>query len=174
MADNDFGAFADLVPKGALGPSGGLTGEKVAEIKGKLAAGRTLRQHLDHVQRLYDTTLKGVGPRKSIEELIPSQRNSRFDAAAKQVTLLGRQAFRVPGSGSDTEGELKVLLDALQPNRWSFDSANEERISGARSMLDAMERNYAPMVGEQPQLPARARDAGLDDLIAEYQRRKGR
>lgn len=174
MADNDFGAFADLVPQGALGPTSKMTNEQLGQVRGKLAAGRMLRRQLGDVEGLYNKTLKGTGIRQSLSEYLPSQANQRFDAAAKGLTLLGRQAFRVPGSGAESDKELEILLRAVEPNTKSFDAANEQRLSQLRAMTDEMERNYAPMIGEKPQLPPRAADVGIDDLIAEYQRRKVR
>jgi hypothetical protein len=73
-------------------------------------------------------------------------------AAAKGITLLGRQAFRVPGSGADSDRELQTLLDAVQPSSGDFDAANIQKFRQLRRMVGDMEREYAPIAG----MPVRA------------------
>lgn len=165
------GPFDDLIPAGALAPEGEVGKELYGQIKGKLAAAKSLRSQLDETEKLYNKDFKGTGIRQSLSEYIPSQKTSRFNAAAAGLTLLGRQAFRVPGAGAESDRELGLLLKAIEPSNTAFDAGNEQRMKQLRRMIGDVEKNYGPIVGQPA--PAPTPDVELDDLIAEYQRRKG-
>lgn len=135
--------------------SGGVTAEARSQAQAKIAAARQLRQQLQTVEHLFDQTL---AQGRSVAEYIPTAENKTFDAAVDGLMPLARQAFRVPGSGADSERE-GMYLEKILPNRWSFDEANRQRINQLKQMIDAVEREYGPIAGIEQQSPAPSQDS---------------
>lgn len=116
----------------------------------KVGAARAMLQQLAKVHGMYDKTM-GKGGLAGMREFNPFDRdNQQFDGAVAAIPLLARQAFRVAGSGSDSDRELKLITDAL-PNRWSFDASNKERFNSLDSVLRGFINNYGGLAGYSPQ-----------------------
>lgn len=112
----------------------------------KVAAARTMLQQLNHVRSLYDKNMSATGL-AGLNEFNPVRReNQEFDGAVSAIPLLARQAFRVQGSGADSDRELKLITDAL-PSRWSFDSTNQERFKTLDRVLRNFISTYGPLAG---------------------------
>lgn len=92
---------------------------------------QALANQIDRVQVLFNENLKGRNP---VEALKPSSRT--FDAAGANLVKQAFSAFRVPGEGSQSDADLKLLLDAAKPSSWSFDESNLERLAGLRSQVE--------------------------------------
>lgn len=138
------GEYNQMVQSGQIPQfSGSVTNESRGAAQAKIAAARSLRGQLDRVEKMYR---QGIGKEKSVVEYLPTPENKQFDAAVSGLMPLARQAFRVPGSGADTEREGKYIEDIL-PNRLSFDEANDQRFAQLRQMLDDIERDYGPIAG---------------------------
>lgn len=119
--------------------------ETIGAAQAKIAAARQLQDQLSTVERMFTERFEG---RRSLGEYLPTAPNSEFDAAVGGLMPLIRQAFRVPGSGSDTEKEAQYL-ENLIPNRWSYDESNRQRIDQLKDMIGSVEREYAPIAGER-------------------------
>ncbi len=103
---------------------------------------------LNDVERQYKEGFTSPNFGDRLMEFLPwTDKAKSFNAAAKGITLLGRQAFRVPGSGADSDRELQTLLDAVQPSAGEFDAANVQKFRQLRRMVGDMEREYAPIAG---------------------------
>jgi hypothetical protein len=123
----------------------------LGQARAKLAAARMLREQLKEVRSLYKTTLgKSNGGIAAIAEYFPTPENRRFNAAADGLMPLARQAFRVPGSGADSDKELEVLVRSLLPRHSDYDAVNEQRMAQLESMIDGTEKEWGPIVGETP------------------------
>lgn len=118
--------------------------ETIGAAKAKIAAARQLRAQLQEVERLFSTQQEG---QRSIWEYAPSEQNKIFDKAVQGLMPLARQAFRVPGSGADTDKEAQYI-EGLMPDRFAFDGTNRQAIDQLYSMLDAVEQEYGPIAGE--------------------------
>jgi hypothetical protein len=129
-------------------PGSGETASVRSAARAKVAAGRMLLGQLDDVEQQYKAGFTSPDFVDRVMEFVPwTDKAKGFNAAAKGVTLLGRQAFRVPGSGADSDRELQTLLDAVQPSSGDFDAANVQKFRQLRRMVGDMEREYAPIAG---------------------------
>jgi len=120
--------------------------ETIGAAKAKIAAARQLRAQLQSVEKLFQTQQEG---QRSIWEYAPSEQNKIFDKAVQGLMPLARQAFRVPGSGADTDKEAQYI-EGLMPDRYAFDGTNRQAIDQLYSMLDAVEQEYGPIAGDPP------------------------
>jgi len=146
-----MGMFDDLIPGGGKGGGGGrqVGVQQRSAAMAKIAAARQLREQLKNVRGIYDKTLKGVGP-WSLLEYLPTPANREFDAAAAGMVPLARQAFRVPGSGADSDAEQAALVKGLIPRARDFDSENEQRMRQLEQMIGSTEREWGPIAGVAP------------------------
>ncbi|MFN3776780.1 MAG: hypothetical protein ACK4SP_13585 [Sphingomonas parapaucimobilis] len=116
----------------------------------KIAAIRSMRRASNRAHELYDRDMSATGV-AGLKEYNPFRtENQRFDGAVAAVPLLARQAFRVPGSGSDSNAELKLITDAL-PNRWATDASNRQRFENLGSVFSDMIGNYGYQAGYSPE-----------------------
>jgi hypothetical protein len=107
---------------------------------------RTFRKQLHQVRQLYDRDMSKAGA-AGLNEYNPFRRqNQEFDGEAATLAPLARQAFRVSGSGGDSNSELKVILDTL-PNRWSFDGTNQGRFRALDNIIGDVIANNAGLAG---------------------------
>ncbi|MBB3910157.1 hypothetical protein [Sphingomonas desiccabilis] len=125
------------------------TGQSAQAAYTKVGAARAMLKQLSHVRSLYDKNMS-AGGLAGVREFNPLNRqNQEFDGAVSAIPLLARQAFRVAGSGSDSDRELKLITDAL-PNRWSFDATNAERFKTLDSVLRGFITSYGGLAGYSP------------------------
>lgn len=121
-------------------------GQAAQAAYAKVAALRSMKKQLNRVHELYDRNMSQDGF-AGLKEYYPlRQENQEFDGAVAALPLLARQAFRVSGSGADSDKELKILTDAL-PNRWSFDGTNKERFRTLDTLMGDMIGNNAGLAG---------------------------
>ncbi len=125
------------------------TGQAAQAAFTKVGAAREMLRHLAKVRGMYDKNM-GRGGLAGLAEYNPLRReNQEFDGAVAAIPLLARQAFRVAGSGSDSDRELKLITDAL-PNRWSFDASNNERFNSLDGVLRGFISSYGGLAGYSP------------------------
>ena len=124
-----------------------------------------IQPQLNRVRDLYDRNLKGAGPMQSIREYLPSQSNSQFDNAVAGLRILVRPATRTPGEGAMSDFESKLAMQNL-PERWSFDGANEEALTGLQRLLDTSRSDYSKRLGlpaAPPKKSAAPRSVKIDE-----------
>jgi len=157
------------INKGASAPTSGprVNSNTASAALAKVAAVHQLRQQLGNVEKLYAKHLKGVGP-GSLLEYLPLPQNRAFDAAADGLLPLARQAFRVPGSGADSDKEQEALIRALLPRASEYDSVNEQRMSQLRQMIDSTEREWGPIAGVRPAPAPPARKAPPAPRVVDF------
>lgn len=126
------------------------TGSAAQAAYTKVGAARAMLKQLNKVRGMYDKSFS-KGGLAGLGEFNPFDRtNQQFDGAVAAIPLLARQAFRVSGSGSDSDRELKLITDAL-PNRWSFDASNGERFKSLDSVLRGFVTSYGGLAGYSPE-----------------------
>ena len=126
------------------------TGAAAQAAYTKVGAARAMLQQLNKVRGMYDKNF-AAGGMAGAKEFNPfSTTNQQFDGAVSAIPLLARQAFRVSGSGSDSDRELTLITDAL-PNRWSVDASNKERFKTLDSVLRGFVTNYGGLAGYSPE-----------------------
>jgi hypothetical protein len=93
-----------------------------------------------HVQGLYDEGYKGGGFFHNLGEVLPdwlSPKNAEFDAAAKGLSDTMLPVIRIPGSGTQTEGDAARFVQGNEPQARDFDTTIKEKLSTVRNRLDA-------------------------------------
>jgi hypothetical protein len=157
----DMGKTSSLpkAPPGGAAPRGAFDldtpvtppkGQAAQAAYTKVGAARAMLQQLHKVRTLYDKNFSAGGMAGAREFNPFSTTNQEFDGAVAAIPLLARQAFRVSGSGADSDRELKLISDAL-PNRWSFDASNKERFKTLDSVLRGFVTSYGGLAGYSPE-----------------------
>ncbi|WP_066803350.1 hypothetical protein [Sphingomonas asaccharolytica] len=122
------------------------TGQGAQAAFAKVAAARTMLKQLNRVRSMYDKNMTATGL-AGLQDYNPfRQENQEFDGAVAAIPLLARQAFRVAGSGADSDRELKLITDSL-PNRWGFIATNRERFKSLDNVLRGFITSYGPLAG---------------------------
>lgn len=161
-------------------------GLKAPELKA-WQKGRASMEALTLLNKLrsnYDANFNESGA-AAIQEYLPSQKNSALD---KQIAgLLGpaKAAYRVDGEGAFSDTDMQLLRDAL-PDRWSFDSGNQQSMRDldgqlrghirtgfgaagltSEDIMRAYETNsYVPAANGGP-MDAESRNTMLDQMVKE-------
>ena len=117
-------AAAEAAAEAAAAKAGQAGPESETQLKAGATAGdlRTMMQTINELQTLYNQNLAGQGPLQSIGEYFPSNANDRINTLSAGLGQLGMSAFRVPGSGEQSDRELANFIDANQPSTWNRDS----------------------------------------------------
>src|SRR3546814_4333588 len=88
---------------------------------GRLANLKALEKQMGRIRELYR---QGPGATKGVSGLgdfLPTEVNSKFDSAGAGITQLAQAAFRVPGTGEQSDRELQPFVAAKQPSSWDKD-----------------------------------------------------
>ena len=108
----------------------------------KYASLKSMEQQIERVQALYR---KGPGWTKGISSLLdymPTPSNQAFDAAGAGLGEIGLAAFRVPGSGSQSDNELKAFLAANRPFASDIDEKQQEKLRNLSTRLTQTYKAY--------------------------------
>lgn len=130
-----------------------LTGDARNQALQKLAALKLLAEQANRSAQSFDQTQNGGGLMHSLSELAPSwfnDGNAKFDATVEGMTPLAKAAFRVPGSGSDSDKESAAFLGLL-PGRYSSDAKNLERYKQMSAILRSSIDSQRQLLGMAPQ-----------------------
>lgn len=97
--------------------------ESETQLKAAAAAAdlKTMMQTINELQTLYNQNLAGQGV-QSLGEYFPSNEIDRIDTLSAGLGQLGMSAFRVPGSGEQSDRELANFINANQPSTWNRDA----------------------------------------------------
>lgn len=142
------GQWVAFSQPGAAPQEATLTGDARNQAMQKIAALEALRRQVGASQGEYDKTLKGVGIGSVLEYLpgIVRPSNARFDATVDAMTPLARAAFRVPGSGSDSDRESDAFMRLL-PNRWEADAGNEQKYKQMNDIINSSIASQKRLLG---------------------------
>lgn len=125
----------EAIPGGPAEKKGEKTDEQ-RKAETRAADMLTLAQQIDEMQRLYEGNLAGQGIVKSLSEYIPNNEKDRLNTLGAGVGQLGMSAFRVPGSGEQSDRELTNFIAANQPNSWDRDAQLTGKLDNLRLRID--------------------------------------
>jgi len=135
---------------GAAMPGGPqLTGDARNTALQKIAALRALARQLQVSSHEFDRTQNGRGIAQSISEFAPSlfsPDNAKFDATIDSMTPLAKAAFRVPGSGADSDKESAAFL-SLVPSRYGNDAGNIEKYRQMANIIQGSVADQRRLLG---------------------------
>lgn len=126
----------------------------------KLGQLRALQSQIERVQQLYKT---GPGATKGLSGLLdylPSPANKQFDAAGAGLGEMGLAAFRVPGSGSQSDAELRAFVEANRPSSSDYDVQIQEKL---RNLQNRIRQTYGAL-GAKPQAPPKGKKPRVIDF----------
>jgi len=143
----------------------------------KIAALRALGRQVQVSSHEFDRTQNGRGVYQSISEFTPSlfsPDNAKYDATVDSMTPLAKAAFRVPGSGADSDKESAAFL-ALVPSRYGNDTGNIEKyrqmsniiqgsIADQRRLLGIKTAPGGPVRRQKAAAPVAAQVIDFNDL----------
>lgn len=95
----------------------------------------------NQLRRVWDLYADGPGSTPawspaSLADFNPySDKNSKFNAAAAGIGEIGRNAFRTPGQGAQSDKELQAFIDANQPKASDTDAAIREKLGNLERRL---------------------------------------
>lgn len=127
-------ADADKAEKDAK-TANGLDPQKLANL-------RALENLLNELTDQYN---KGPGATKGYEgwrDYLPSDANSQFDTTGASIGDVGFAAFRVPGSGTQSDADLRNFVNANTPSASDRDVSIEQKINNVRNRLNATYEQY--------------------------------
>ena len=141
------------------------------KLQQKRASLTSLETQINRVQQLYDSNLKdeAYGVLSSIGQMLPTQDNRQFNAAAAGMAEQGMSAFRVPGVGAQSDTELRQFVEANRPAASNYDTTIEEKLRQLRVRVEATraEMGLPPAQwAKPPPLGGDEAQAGLQERIA--------
>lgn len=114
---------------------GNVSPERRAELTDRVSRLNQVVAQINRVQELFDQSVgatRGVG---GVLDYLPSDANSRFDAAGASLSQQGLAAFRVPGTGTISDRDAIMFDRANLPTASTRDSAIDEQLTGLRSRV---------------------------------------
>lgn len=131
--------------RGAQVNNAKATGTKVDPAK--LGQLRALQDQINRVQQLYKTGPGATQGLAGLLDYLPTPANKQFDTAGAGLGEIGLAAFRVPGSGSQSDAELKAFINANRPASSDYDVQVQEKL---RNLQNRLNQTYGAM-GIKPQ-----------------------
>lgn len=129
---------------GALEPIPGGPADKPKEVDPKAAAAAQAREILDSLEK----QIQSSGP---IDGRLPTPGAQGFDRSVAQLVNPFQTLTRIPGQGSQSDAELKRLMESF-PSVTNYESVNKESIANLRSYLDKIQgMQGAPAAPNAPQ-----------------------
>lgn len=118
--------------------------EKPKEMDVKAAAAAQAREILDSLEK----QIPSSGP---IDGRLPTPGAQGFDRSVAQLVNPFQTLTRIPGQGSQSDAELKRLMESF-PSVTNYESVNKESIANLRSYLDKIQgMQGAPAAPNAPQ-----------------------
>ena len=118
--------------------------EKPKEMDVKAAAAAQAREILDSLEK----QIQSSGP---IDGRLPTPGAQGFDRSVAQLVNPFQTLTRIPGQGSQSDAELKRLMESF-PSVTNYESVNKESIANLRSYLDKIQgMQGAPAAPNAPQ-----------------------
>jgi hypothetical protein len=148
-------AKANISQKGEAAKALALDPQKLANIRAAQA----------QIDRLTGLFMKGPGATKGVSGLfdyLPSPANKQFDTAGAGLGDTAFAAFRTPGSGTQSDADLRAFIAANRPSASDFDSAIKEKISNMQNRLDQTYSAYG--MKRQMAKKAPAKTINFNDL----------
>lgn len=131
--------------QGARAANAKASGPKVDPAKvGQLKA---LQDQINRVRQLHKTGPGSTTGLSGLLDYLPTAGNKQFDTAGAGLGEIGLSAFRVPGSGSQSDAELRTFIQANRPSSADYDVQVEEKL---RNLQNRVNRTYEAM-GFKPQ-----------------------
>ncbi|MCH9836937.1 hypothetical protein K0U83_14820 [bacterium] len=117
--------------------------EKPKEMDVKAAAAAQAREILDSLEK----QIPSSGP---IDGRLPTPGAQGFDRSVAQLVNPFQTLTRIPGQGSQSDAELKRLMESF-PSVTNYESVNKESIANLRSYLDKIQGMQGQAAPQAPQ-----------------------
>lgn len=116
--------------------TGGLSVGDFNDRRAKLAQYSAVVDQINRVQQLLNEGPNKTSGLSGLRDYLPSEQGAAIDAASAALAQQAFSAFRVPGAGPQSDADQRLFVEANQPSRKSFDSANSERLMALRSKIE--------------------------------------
>lgn len=140
-------------------PAPQLTGNARNLALQKVASLMALRRQTAETAGIYNRDFSRESGRSSVMEMVPgimNGTNARYDAALAGLKPLARAAFRVPGSGADSDRESQAFMDLVPSRTWTNDSGAKQSYQQMFRIIDDSVEAQQRLLGQSP-----ARAAGF-------------
>lgn len=111
-----------------------------------------LRRQAVTAAQLYNTNFSRESGRSSVAEFMPAlmnDTNAQYDAAIDGLNPLARAAFRVPGSGADSDKESQAFMNVV-PSRYTNDAGAKQKYQQMLQMIDSSISDQNRLLGIAP------------------------
>jgi hypothetical protein len=108
------------------------------EQRGRAGTIDSLTNQINEVARLYNAGPGATSGIAGLADYLPTAGNAAFDAAAVSLEDQAAAAFRVPGSGWQSDADAARIAAANKPSRFNRDAFTNQQLSQLRSRVDTM------------------------------------
>lgn len=124
-------------PEKGVRPIPGYESQQAEQIDPqKLGNMRSLQQLLTRLQGLYALGPGSTEGVAGVADYLPTENNRRFNTVAAGLGDVGFAAFRVPGSGVQTDADQKRFIEANTPSTWDTDVQIQEKLANVQTRLN--------------------------------------
>lgn len=109
--------------------------KKIGELRQRDANLRSLADQIVVTEDAYNRNYRGGWP-NFIAGRIPSSSLDEFNTLAGTLVDVGQSAFRVPGSGDQSDQELRLKLEAIKPSASKSDKGNDANFDYLRNRVN--------------------------------------
>jgi len=106
------------------------------EKKAKLGQLNALINQINETQSLFNQGVGSTSGVRSLLDYLPNSANAQFDTAANSLEERATAAFRVPGSGDQSDADAARIAAANKPNRFAYDAATTQQLKQLRERVD--------------------------------------
>lgn len=108
---------------------------KIGELRQRDANLRTLADQIVVTKQAYDKNYRGGWP-NWLAGQFPSSSRDELNSLAGSMVDSGQAAFRIPGSGDQSDQELRLKLEAIKPSATKSDRGNDANFDYLRRRVD--------------------------------------
>lgn len=109
-------------------------------IKDRAAQLDAVANQINEMQSLYNQGIGATSGARGILDYLPTDINARFDTAANSLEERAAAAFRVPGSGDQSDADAARVAAANKPNRFARDSVTVQQLKQLRERVDTQRK----------------------------------
>lgn len=139
----------------------------------KLANLRALENLLNDLTTQYNAGPGVTKGFKGWQDYLPSDVNAQFDTTGSSIGDVGFAAFRVPGSGPQSDADLRNFVNANTPSSGNRDVSIEQKIKNVRNRLNETYKQYGIEPQKSVQIGAQYEGATGKNVIADGDIKKG-
>lgn len=158
--DGDWHAAA--VDPSAPAPEPQLSGNARNQALQKIKSLQALRRQAVLAATMYNKNFSRESGRSSVAEYLPAfanGTNAQYDAAIDGLMPLARAAFRVYGSGADSDQESQTFMNVV-PTRYTNDYGAKQKYQQMLSIIDGSIADQNSILGVKPRAQAAPAPSG--------------